>query len=260
MFDKMRVFHNLVKMDLLKRYTSTNITGNGNGSGKKSVNGKSDLLDLSCGKGGDLPKWYKLPLKSVIGFDIDQESIIEANKRLKIYKKKNPKKRLNISFYGSDLSKEIIKLPRQVSTITSMFAFHYFFKDRRSFDTIMATVNLNLKKGGYFIGCMFDGARLLAHKNTKPEQFYTHRYNKANSFFGNKIRVYLKNTVLDKPTDEYIVNFDKLVKKMYYQFNFRLVESEMFEDLFPVLSKDIKLSPIEKECSYLNRTFVFQKM
>jgi mRNA (guanine-N7-)-methyltransferase len=51
----MRRFHNNVKRQLYDKYT-------------KNI---YKLLDLACGKGGDLDKWVSNNIKYVVGYDID---------------------------------------------------------------------------------------------------------------------------------------------------------------------------------------------
>ncbi len=41
--------------------------------------------------------------------------------------------------------------------VACMFAIHYFFENRESFDGFINNINETLKVGGYFIGCCFDG-------------------------------------------------------------------------------------------------------
>ena len=63
----LRAFHNRIKLHLIRG---------------ASVNNAS-LLDLSCGRGGDLLKWYSSRYSKILGFDIDLENIENgANKRL----------------------------------------------------------------------------------------------------------------------------------------------------------------------------------
>ena len=69
-FYNMRRFHNNVKRQLYDKYT-------------KNID---KLLDLACGKGGDLDKWVSNNIKTVIGYDIDEKSIIEAQRRVREYK------------------------------------------------------------------------------------------------------------------------------------------------------------------------------
>lgn len=245
-FYNLRKFHNWIKNRLLKIYA-------------KNVN---NLLDLASGKGGDISKWNENNIKNVIGYDIDHDSIIEAKKRLKVLHPIT-----SIKFYELDLSKNVVysKIPRY-DIITSMFAFHYFFRTKKTFNIIKQSLNENLKIGGYFIGSLFDSesVKLQLKKGfTDPSKFNvisksSKRKNK--SYFGNKINVYLKGTVLDKPTDEYTVSFNFLVNELRKD-GYILIESEMFNVIYPEWKTESKkLNKIEKEISFMNRYFVFKRI
>jgi hypothetical protein len=105
----MRRFHNNVKRELYDKYT-------------REIN---KLLDLACGKGGDLDKWVSNNIKSVVGYDINERSILEAQRRVNEYKYSiNTKVDVNVR----DLSRNVIDGNKDCDVVTSMFAFHYFFE------------------------------------------------------------------------------------------------------------------------------------
>lgn len=248
-FFSMRKFHNTIKRDLYNKYT-------------KNID---NLLDLACGKAGDLDKWVTNNIKKVIGYDIDNNSIEEAKRRITQYNSKDT----NIQVYVKDLSRNIIKGNNTFDVITSMFAFHYFFESKYTFETIMRSIENNLKDDGIFMGTMFDGNKMrdsiiendsfeLVDNENKQLRFKVKLLNEnvPLDFFGNRISVYLKDTVLDEPMDEYLVYFEEFVRIMKDR-NFELIESKMFEELY--LHKD-NLNNIEKKVSFLNRTFVFRKI
>jgi mRNA (guanine-N7-)-methyltransferase len=120
-FFNMRNYHNVIKRELYNKYT-------------KNV---ENVLDLACGKGGDLDKWVSNNIKNVIGYDINSVSINEAKRRVSSYR--YPLK-TNIKLYVKDLSRDIISGNKNMDVITSMFAFHYFFESKETFDVIMKTI------------------------------------------------------------------------------------------------------------------------
>ena len=243
-FFNMRRFHNNVKRQLYEKYT----------------NNIDKLLDLACGKGGDLDKWVSNNIKNVVGYDIDEKSILEAQRRVNEYR--NPTN-TRVEVYVKDLSKNVIKGDKDCDVVTSMFAFHYFFESEETFNTIMKSIDNNLKEGGYFMGAMFDGESLrkvlksgdYTLKDKDEVKFNINVYNPlTDNMFGNRIGVYLKDTVLDVPMDEYIVYFEKFVDIMKRR-GYELVETKMFNEL----DINSKLNKVEKGVSYLNRYFVFKK-
>jgi len=243
-FYNMRKFHNNIKRDLLNKY----------------ANNVDNLLDLACGKGGDLQKWYDNKIKNVIGYDINEKSVKEANRRLQSFHNSN----FNVQLNTLDLSKNVLKGSNNSNVITSMFAFHYFFENESTFETIFDSINNNLKINGIFMGTFFDGksVRELLKSKAIHDNWDSHFYiiprniDNTDELFNNKIGVSLKDTVLDEITDEYIVNFEWFVNIMKLR-GYNLIESHLFNELN---YNSFNLNNIEKQCSFLNRTFVFQKV
>lgn len=237
-FKNLRKFHNSIKRNLYNKYTKN----------------ASSLLELAVGKGGDLDKWCSNNIKTVVGYDINQESTTECKKRVK--NKKECKTKVQV--YTKDLSVNVIVSKFKFDVVSAMFSFHYFFKNKSSFETIATSIKRNLKKDGLFIGCFFDGELVnnFIENNTEPNGVFEIKKagNFKKSLFGNKISVYIKGTVLDKPEIEYLVDFEKFVKKMQ-DLGFQLIDTELFIDLY---DNKYNLSKQEQMVSFLNRTFVFK--
>ena len=245
-FFNIRRFHNNVKRQLYDKYT-------------KNID---KLLDLACGKGGDLDKWVSNNIKHIIGYDINEKSIMEAQRRVTEYR--NPTN-TKVEVYVKDLSRNVIEGDKDCDVVTSMFAFHYFFESEETFNTIMKTIDNNLKMNGYFIGTMFDG-ELISNLVKETEQFELvdddkvrfriKSYGKlSKSLFGNKLSVFLNETVLDEPMDEYVVYFDLFVNEMRKR-GYELVESKVFNEEY---NTKYNLNDLEKRISFLNRSFVFKR-
>ena len=138
-FINMRKFHNSIKKELYDKY----------------ANGVSNLLEIAVGKGGDLSKWNSNNIKHIVGYDIDNDSITEAKRRVKEY---SGKKDLQIELYTLDLSNnEIPQSKEKFDVVSAQFSFHYFFKSKETFETVMKSIDNNIRRGGYFIGTLFDG-------------------------------------------------------------------------------------------------------
>ena len=83
---------------------------------------------------------------------------------------------------------------------------------------------------------------------------------KDDNKFGRKLNVFLKDTVLDEETMEYIVDYPFFVKTME-TIGFQLVESKLFEEYYDDWSKNNNsLNSLSKMFSFLNRAFVFVKV
>ena len=147
------------------------------------------LLDLACGKGGDLFKWNKNNISNVVGIDISSNNIYdpkdgacirytEFNKKMESYNITTPLKKvdflygdvsLNIksgeamkSEHSRQLGEELWQTysTRGFDIISIQFALHYLFESENKLDGFLKNINENLRAGGLFIGTCFDGNKV----------------------------------------------------------------------------------------------------
>lgn len=156
------------------------------------------------------------------------------------------------------------------------FALHYFFKNEKTLKAFLTNVYNTCKIGGYFIGCCFDGKKVFDLPVSQMEildddgnrifllkKGYTKQSfpNSAESI-GLKISVFQES--INSLVDEYLVNFEYLesIMELYGFFpveNTELFGShKLFQDIYQTV-QDQQLSQDEKEISFLNRIFIFQK-
>jgi SAM-dependent methyltransferase len=226
----LRRFHNFIKRKYIDKYKS------------KSV------LDLAVGKGGDLGKYNDSGFSIVHGYDIDIPSIKEAKQRADMISKKQGNN-IEITLEVKDLIKNSIPSGKiKFDLIVTNFAFHYFYK---SLPTYIKTVTNNLKNGGHLILSFFKGEKLIETKNNLYE---------IKKISTDKVSVWMKDSVLNKPTVEYIVDVNSVIKK-FKKFGLLLVENVEFKELYPewqkYTSKNI-LSVEEKKLSFINNILVFK--
>jgi SAM-dependent methyltransferase len=169
-FANLRSFHNNIKRQMYNKYTK----------------GIGNLLELAVGKGGDLSKINQNKVKHTVGYDINDESIIEAKRRLKdgfpSYFQNS------VELYTLDLSKNVLPEPQEkVDIVSSMFAFHYFFENRSAFETVMQSILNNIKPGGYFIGAFFDGKSVLEKIHSKDFVYYIKENYQLTDLFGENV-------------------------------------------------------------------------
>lgn len=154
------------------------------------------LMDLSCGRAGDLWKWLNNEVSWVLGTDSNLDCLNSPkngaygrylDQKIKLKDKLPPMvfvqasstanikdgsagvngldKTILRSLYGgaadSSVPPAVLKLAGKAKSgfnvVSCMFALHYFFKDRSSVDGFLRNVADNLQLGGYFVGCCFDG-------------------------------------------------------------------------------------------------------
>lgn len=238
---KMQKFHNIeIKQNTLLLPVSKYI---------KKKNKYIKLLDLACGKAGDLYKWNKSNIDLVVGIDINHNNIYHhidgACKRYEDYinkyknenytecyflvgdSSKNIKKKKAFNDQESiDLLNSINKIMIDKFDIVSLqFAIHYFFKNENSLNNLINNIVDNLKVNGYFIGTCFDGQTIfnLLKENEKVERInkddgsifwkIEKLYDKKRfNNFNMEISVFLNS--INNTISEYLVKFDYLVKKL----------------------------------------------
>jgi len=163
--------------------------------------GKSrSLLDLACGKAGDMSKWVFNGFTTVLGVDIFEDNIINnangAYKRLMDIAGKLPPgskyafvpmdssrvidaaqineikddymKKLARCIWGLDKPAVVPSAYRYLAdmakskfdVVSIQFALHYFFESEAKFDALLQNIDNHIKPGGFFIGTCFDGAAI----------------------------------------------------------------------------------------------------
>ena len=145
------------------------------------------VLDLACGRGGDLHKYFHANYKKLYVVDNHTESLdIYKQRYLKSYKSSN----FHIDFISHDLSKSVLYLNTQVDVVVTNFALNYFFKNEHVLENLLRTVMLSLKEGGLFVGIALDGVKVkessLSSEDYIIEPLYTFHekgpYNRAYKF------------------------------------------------------------------------------
>jgi hypothetical protein len=284
-------FHNLyVKRNLIILYSPYQIEGASKMTGR--------LLDLACGKGGDLSKWRDGKYKEVVSMDIDKPCITYAMD----FFKKFPQPKPVVYFLWADTSKLIFPdrlaglndlqqkkmiewIPDKYTfeVVSCQFCLHYYFENELKLRTLLQNVSDNLKIGGHFIGTCFDGDKIFSHfkehkeksfegsikddviwKITKDYKARSFESNKGKSLLGQKIQVYIKS--IGDTHVEYLINL-KFLEDLISDYGFELVEYKSFDDYYKDYKNDkttnVKLgdmSTAEQTFSFLNTSFSFKKV
>ena len=176
----MRNYHNWIKSNLI--YTNFHPT---------YEHGKQlEVLDIGCGKGGDIRKYYYTKVKLLVGIDIDNNAIISPTdgaisryNRLRQQKPNVPKmffinadggaildydmqlkvinnmtesnKRFMKKFFSVDISKRAT-----FDRLNFQFTIHYFLENDIIWNNLIQNINMYLRPGGYAMITCFDGDRI----------------------------------------------------------------------------------------------------
>jgi len=122
------------------------------------------VLDLCCGKGGDLLKWQKARVSSIVMADVALQSIKHAIERYNSshHRPQFPAKFIAGDCFEVDLDKALDPAI-QFDVVSCQFAVHYAFEDRKKVRRLLLNVSKRLKPGGVFIGTLPD-ANVLVRK------------------------------------------------------------------------------------------------
>ncbi len=197
----MRQFHNFIKSNLIYTYCNK----------MYQSNTQQSVLDIACGRGGDILKFYYASIAYYVGIDLSEEDLKStvdgAISRYNMQKKKKPNfpkmyyihadgralldyesqsralggmdninKSLLEKFFPSDTSKKAL-----FDRVSCQMAIHYFLQDETSWKNFKTNINNHLRNGGYFIATCFDAKQVI--KAIGDKDSFTVNYDDAE---GNK--------------------------------------------------------------------------
>lgn len=147
---------------------------------------QGNVLDIGCGKGGDLQKWAAVNIANYIGLDIADQSVEQARKR---YEDGAQKRRLRfradfstkdcfgssigdvrpVADIGFDESADVRWGGGGFDVVSIMFVMHYAFETEQRARQMLKNVSSALKKGGKFVG-VIPNSDVIAKHLTKGEK------------------------------------------------------------------------------------------
>lgn len=235
----MRNFNNWIKSQLISEYLHRIKTS-------QRVGDHIRVLDMCCGKGGDLLKWEKAMITHLICTDIAEVSVEQCKKRyediLQRADKSKFSQKFTAEFFACDSTlvrlRERFKDPSiKLNLVSCQFAFHYSFESLTQADCMVRNAAECLQPGGFFIATIPDAfeimKRLKASDNGRS--FGNEVYNiefctetEPPPLFGAKYQFHLEG-VVDCP--EFLVHFPTLVK-MCRKYGLKLDRKTTFADYY----------------------------
>jgi len=192
---KMREYHNWIKSIIIYTYCSPTAHEKGGKIVRQSV------LDIGCGRGGDILKMYHAKVGEYVGIDPDFEGIYSATdgaiSRYNFFKTKFPdfgkvtyiqadgsvllnseaqnKSIPNLSKENKDSLDRIFTKNRKFDNISSQMVIHYLFGNITSINNLVENIKTYLKKDGYVLLTLFDPDRIHSSfdENNKITSTYT---------------------------------------------------------------------------------------
>ncbi|CEQ39841.1 SPOSA6832_01416 [Sporobolomyces salmonicolor] len=189
---------------------------------------KVKVLDLGCGKGGDLQKWMKAGTDEYVGVDLAAVSVEQARQRWETMRGA----RFAAHFYTLDCFEDPIEdvLPpqdvaRPFDIVSMQFCMHYAFESEHKARRMLENVSKYLKPGGVFLGTIPDASNLLDKLASVPEEsevlafgnsVYGVKFDQRERMqggttpFGHRYTFFLQDAVEEVP--EYVVYWDEFVE------------------------------------------------
>ena len=181
----LRSFNNWVKASMINKYC------------RKLGKGAS-VLELCCGKGGDLDKYFLNNIKLFVGADISKESLSNAMSRLEKIKneKYNNNFKIKCIFIKEDLSSPENRFLEKIDKkyffdlVSCQFALHYHFENEKRLNAFLTNVSNRLCQGGYFIGTIVEDnvivKRLRNRKNISDNKYINEKFTFGNEYYSVK--------------------------------------------------------------------------
>ena len=153
--------HNWVKAMLIEKLCSPDDT----------------IIDIGCGRGGDVKKYKHSKIQHIIGIDLSDKSLLEMKKRCE-------KESLTCELICADACS--VCLPTNVDGIVANFSLHYFFNGRENI--IIPKIYNSLKYEGYFWGIV-SNPKILTNKSDlfsvditeKNKQYTSYKFTLGNA-------------------------------------------------------------------------------
>jgi hypothetical protein len=263
----MRAFNNRLKNNMIKTYASK----------------VDDVLDLACGKGGDLSKFAGLGIKSYVGIDIDRSGLFQQgdNAVTRYLSMKNKFNLPEAQFIMADaralltsrIQRKILPatneqnftrmdkyLDKKFGFINCQFALHYFLESDETWNNFCENINDKLKDDGYFVATAFDGDIVMEKLENKAKYSVNYTGNDGEKrLFFEIVKMYsstkqdlglainLYNSIINNPGTyftEYLIKPDFLIKSLEKKCGLRLVETDLFLNYY-LLHRRLFLSNIK---------------
>ena len=150
------------------------------------------MLDICCGKGGDLQKWQMNRISHYVAVDLSENSVRSASERFKKmkYNGKLPFHSIFIVNNVGDEKNSFLKyIDKRIlfDVASCQMSMHYLCESESTARSFLKNVSDKLVPGGYFIGTTLDSNVLVRKLRTiglnkdKVEKYeFGNQYNKIN--------------------------------------------------------------------------------
>lgn len=273
--ENLRKFHNFIKLNIILDACIM-------------FNAKN-LLDIACGRGGDLQKWInnKNNLQYILAFDSHKESIFSSIRKGDTFDgaiarfqnvKQNFRGKMpyiifkNLSILDSNILEKLntIDSNKKYDVVSCQFALHYFCENDNTLNNVLSVISIKLRKGGLFIGTATDGDlihKILNNGNVNIPLLSLLKKDFNNYLFyiqTEKSKVLTRQNYfeLQGVSSEFYLFKEKL-RNIALQNNLQLIQYKSFYEWYQVYKKTKsfqELTIYEMVISFLNFSFIFKKI
>ncbi|XP_046399015.1 mRNA cap guanine-N7 methyltransferase [Ischnura elegans] len=238
----MRNFNNWIKSVTIAKYL-TQIQH------KKRYGDPVKVLDLGCGKGGDLIKWKVGRITHLLCADVAETSIEQCKERYSDMMSRNDGRRgppcmYTAEFIHADCTKERLRSKYKdpsikLDLVSCQFAFHYCFESLQQADMMVRNAAESLSIGGFFIGTIPDANEIvkrltLSDANGFGNSVYNVTFEcpteplSSIPLFGAKYYFHLEEVV---SCPEFLVHFPTFVR-LAERHGLKLVSKQSFAEIY----------------------------
>ncbi|EGR31065.1 mRNA capping large subunit family protein, putative [Ichthyophthirius multifiliis] len=261
----LRYFHNWIKSIIISKYSKQSQLIIQKEEDLTNCSNQLYVLEIGCGKGGDLKKWLHADIAFYIGVDISLNSLKEAHRRATQIMEQLPKKlmqkKFKFGFYQKDGTvpkeefwKYIIsekfandsKKGFNFDIVSCQMCMHYMFSNEQNAKNFFDNATSKLNNNGFLLLTFSDSNSIVkkmrnrSFKNDEGEYIFQNKYFSMkfknldfpdkNGLYGLKYDFYLQDAVGEKDSEGQI----KYVSEYLVEIN-NLIE----------LAYDYKLEVVE---------------
>ncbi|KNC82053.1 hypothetical protein SARC_05647 [Sphaeroforma arctica JP610] len=224
----LKCFNNWLKATMIQKYVRPNMC----------------VLDLCCGKGGDLNKWSKARVGRLVGADIAEVSISHCRQRYSEMRGYKPTAEFHVADCAKLRLRDVYSFKPMFDTVSCQFSFHYAFESEEKAMMMMRNAAECLKPGGVFFGTTTNACLLVkqlraANGDSFGNDVYNVKFAKDDKKdfpeYGCKYNFSLVDAIDDCP--EYLTH-PAILTKLAKEHNLELVTYERFHDFFAKYQTD----------------------
>lgn len=199
------------------------------------------VLDICCGKGGDLSKWQKARMDHVVFADIAEVSVQQCQVRYQDLRRRTGHI-YTAEFIAADCTRDTLRDKYKDPSInfdfvSCQFGLHYSFESLSQARRMLTNISECLKPGGYFFGTIPNAYEIVSRAKKSPNGRFGNRvfeikllFDPAEGYppFGGKYDFHLEG-VVDCP--EFLVDF-KIFVKLAKEYGLELVYKAGFDQFY----------------------------